>query len=76
LEIGEAAAGHPFNQEPPSRPAAVFLRNDSMNLPACPSALSACRAIIAASRSIRCDVVFSDSDASQGAPDAVAEGER
>jgi hypothetical protein len=35
-KIGEAAAGHPFNQEPPSRPAAVFLRNDSMNLPGMP----------------------------------------
>ena len=35
-EIGEAAAEHPFNEEPPSRPAAVFLRNDSMNLPGMP----------------------------------------
>jgi len=31
-EIGEAAAGHPFNQEPPSPSGGGFLRNDSTNL--------------------------------------------
>jgi hypothetical protein len=31
-KIGEAAAGHPFNKEPPSPSGGGFFRNDSMNL--------------------------------------------
>jgi hypothetical protein len=31
-KIGEAAAGHPFNQEPPSPSGGGFLRTDSTNL--------------------------------------------
>jgi hypothetical protein len=38
-EIGEAAAGHPFNQEPPSPSGGGFFRNDSMNLIDMPDAL-------------------------------------
>ena len=36
-KIGEAAAGHPFNQEPPSPSGGGFFRNDSTNLPGMPA---------------------------------------